>query len=40
MAPALRATDAYDEWQFDFERVKKMLEGMNIPTNIHCGPDA
>ena len=39
-APALRATDAYDEWQFDFERVHKMLEGMNIPTNINCGPDA
>lgn len=29
-----------EEWQFDFEAVKTMLEGMNIPTNIHCGPDA
>lgn len=28
-----------EEWRFDYEAVKKMLEGMNIPTNVHCGPD-
>lgn len=29
-----------EEWRFDYEAVKKMLEGMSIPTNVHCGRDA
>lgn len=40
LRPALREIRRDEEWQFDYEAVKTMLEGMNIPTNVHCGRDA
>lgn len=36
MAPALRRIDSYDEWQFDFARVEKMLIEMGVSTDINC----
>ena len=36
MEPALRPTDIYDEWQFDFPRVEKMLHEMGVSTDINC----
>ncbi|MBU7587921.1 MAG: hypothetical protein KAF42_01770 [Sphingopyxis terrae] len=36
MTPALRRTDSYDEWQFDFPRVEKMLHEMGVRTDLNC----
>ena len=34
--PALRTPRDNEFWDFDFDGVGKMLEGMNIPTNVRC----
>lgn len=36
MEPAIRPVSIYDEWQFDFPRVEKMLHEMGVPTDISC----
>lgn len=36
MEPALRPASIYEEWQFDFPRVEKMLHEMGVRTDISC----
>ena len=36
MNPALRSENIYEEWQFDFEAVEKMLTEMGVPTDVNC----
>jgi hypothetical protein len=36
MEPALRPSDIYDEWQFDFPKVERMLHEMGVSTDINC----
>lgn len=36
LSPEFRKIRNDEEWQFDYEAVQKMLEGMKIPTNINC----
>jgi hypothetical protein len=36
MNPALRPESIYEEWQFDFDAVEKMLKEMGVPTDVNC----
>lgn len=35
-SPAFRSLGTNEEWRFDFQAVKKMLDEMRIPTDVNC----